>query len=291
MLISPDEFWGTIGGGQLEFQVIKQARALMEQTGIDALVQDYPLGPLLAQCCGGHVRILIERFDSRDIAWLARVAIAVETGQAVKFEREFKGAVSTRKVATIAKTPPRDRLTVRTLSGEDNIPIKAVLGITEWITSDLPPLYLFGAGHVGTALVRVLGNECFACHWYDEREDFVRDDRGPKLLTDVESVIDAAPPNSLYVIFTQSHDLDYRILRTVLTRGDSLYCGVIGSATKRSRFVRRLERDGLEERDIAHLTCPIGRHLGDGLIDKTPTAIAIGVAYEVLACVEAQGVA
>ncbi|HEY8004207.1 MAG TPA: XdhC family protein, partial [Phenylobacterium sp.] len=63
MLVRPDSFSGTIGGVTLERQALDQARRLLAQDSRRHALQDYPLGPLLGQCCGGHVRLLIERLD------------------------------------------------------------------------------------------------------------------------------------------------------------------------------------------------------------------------------------
>src|SRR5690242_13354220 len=71
MLVWPDRFSGTIGGGSLERQALDQARRLLAQTGRRHALQDYPLGPLLGQCCGGHVRLLVEALDQASAGWLA----------------------------------------------------------------------------------------------------------------------------------------------------------------------------------------------------------------------------
>ncbi|MCG8505585.1 MAG: XdhC family protein, partial [Sphingomonadales bacterium] len=68
-----------------------------------------------------------------------------------------------------------------------------------------------------------------------------------------------------------------------LARDDILYCGLIGSATKRARFEKRYREDGLAEDAIARLTCPIG---AGGPRGKDPRVIAIAVAAELLTVVE-----
>src|SRR5512147_2202511 len=71
MLVWPDRFTGTIGGGSLERQGLDQARGLLRQGSRRHALQDYPLGPLLGQCCGGHVRLLVEALDEASVDWLA----------------------------------------------------------------------------------------------------------------------------------------------------------------------------------------------------------------------------
>ena len=63
MLVSPDECFGTIGGGQLEYMAIDEARALFKNGGNNRTLQ-IPLGPDIGQCCGGNVKVLVEILDS-----------------------------------------------------------------------------------------------------------------------------------------------------------------------------------------------------------------------------------
>ena len=64
---------GTIGGGALEHRATDQARRMLGSDR-DWALQDYPLGPFLRQCCGGHVRLLLERLDSGSAGWLGEAA-------------------------------------------------------------------------------------------------------------------------------------------------------------------------------------------------------------------------
>ncbi len=71
MIVGADGFTGTIGGGNLEFQATEQARAMLSQPAGAWRIQDFPLGPLLGQCCGGRVRLLVEHIDPARLGWLA----------------------------------------------------------------------------------------------------------------------------------------------------------------------------------------------------------------------------
>lgn len=57
---------GTIGGGNLEFQAIEQARKLLADETKSELTQKYALGPLLEQCCGGSVVLKLEKMTAAD---------------------------------------------------------------------------------------------------------------------------------------------------------------------------------------------------------------------------------
>src|SRR5947209_2694097 len=97
---------------------------------------------------------------------------------------------------------------------------------------------------------------------------------------DLEACIEAAPAGTLFAIFTHSHDLDYRLTKAALARGDFAYLGLIGSRTKRARFESRLRDDGFGDADLARLTCPIGIQT---LKSKAPAVIAVALAAELLA--------
>jgi xanthine dehydrogenase accessory factor len=74
----------------------------------------------------------------------------------------------------------------------------------------------------------------------------------------VEAEVALAPPGAFYLVLTHSHDLDLAITEAILKRGDFGYLGLIGSATKRARFLHRFEARGIAPEALARLTCPIG---------------------------------
>lgn len=145
-------------------------------------------------------------------------------------------------------------------------------------------LQLYGAGHVGRAIVRVL--EAIDCRvqWIDERDDaFPREASAPHIervcVEPVEAEVDTAPAGAFYLVLTHRHDLDQRIAEAILARGDFGYCGLIGSATKRARFVHRFEQRGLAADAIARLACPIGV---PGIAGKEPEVIAVAAVAQLL---------
>ncbi len=144
-------------------------------------------------------------------------------------------------------------------------------------------ILLFGAGHVGKALVQVLQGLPCDITWIDPRENEFPDIVPANVRVDAgdrpDLAVDQAPPASCVLIMTHSHALDQAICERALRRDDLAYCGLIGSATKRARFRRRLAAAGLSERALDGLTCPIGI---DGISGKHPGEIAIAVAAELL---------
>jgi xanthine dehydrogenase accessory factor len=270
MLVWPDRFSGTIGGGSLERQGLDQARRLLSQAQRRHALQDYPLGPLLGQCCGGHVRLLVEALDRESLDWLAAAKAQREP---FRLQAEFEGGELKRSVAAASEgawDSPRT-------------PIPEVRRLSELMKPAKPKLVMFGAGHVAQAVARAFAPLAFNVEWLASREDLRPEASGTRaeILTEdeLEACIEAAPPGCLFAIFTHSHDLDYRLTRAVLKRGDFRYLGLIGSRTKRARFESRLKADGVTEAELARLTCPIGI---PSLKSKEPAVIAVALATELL---------
>ena len=273
MLVWPDRFTGTIGGGSLERQGLDQARRLLTQATRRHALQDYPLGPLLGQCCGGHVRLLVERVDAESLTWLEPAAAARAP---FALTARFEDGGMTRAIEPDAPA-----------SDSPRVPIPEVRRVSETIRPALPRLVIFGAGHVGQAVARAFAPLPFNLDWLASREDLRPEASGTRatILSEDELVeaVEAAPADTLFAIFTHSHDLDYRLTQAVLARGDFRYLGLIGSQTKRRRFEGRLRTDGVADAELTRLTCPIG--IAD-LKSKAPAVIAISLAAELLKLTE-----
>jgi xanthine dehydrogenase accessory factor len=127
----------------------------------------------------------------------------------------------------------------------------------------------------------------FHLDWLASREDLRPEAGGTRaeILSEdeLEEIIEAAPADTFIAIFTHSHELDYRLARAALRRGDLSYVGLIGSRTKRARFEGRFRDDGLDDAAIARLTCPLGV---TGLKGKDPAVIAVSLAAELLQLVQ-----
>jgi xanthine dehydrogenase accessory factor len=209
MVVSADGLAGTIGGGNLEFQCEAAARSLLAAGAEGPSTQDFPLGPALGQCCGGHVTVLFE-----------------------------------------VLRPP-----------------KLQIG-------------LFGAGHVGKALVKVLADLPCRVSWVDPRPEALPANLPPNVMpvrtTQPVQTVAALPPGSLVLVMTHDHQLDFEIVSAALQRPDLLAVGLIGSDTKRARFLSRLARLGIA---TDRLICPIGLAWIEG---KEPAVVAVSVAAQIL---------
>jgi xanthine dehydrogenase accessory factor len=210
MVVTSDNQFDTIGGGNLEFTCVDAARKLLNET-TGPVLRDFPLGPELGQCCGGHVSVLFEPL----------------------------------------RPPPAH-------------------------------VALFGAGHVGQALVELLTRLPLRVTWIDTRADALS---GAPSRVDIRATPDPAhevasfPTGTMVFVMTHDHQIDFDIIAAALPRADLACVGLIGSETKRVRFVRRLARLGVPADAIDRLICPIGVSGAGG---KLPAEIAISVAAQIL---------
>lgn len=154
----------------------------------------------------------------------------------------------------------------------------------------LPPprfhLQLHGAGHVGRAIVKLLTDLDCRVQWVDGRDaEFPPHDPlaqphiAPIVSDTPEAEVALAPPGAFYLVMTHRHDLDERLVETILRRDDTAFCGLIGSTTKRTRFLHRFARRGLPAERLGALHCPVGL---PGLRGKEPAVLALSVVADLL---------
>ena len=113
------------------------------------------------------------------------------------------------------------------------------------------------------ALRRLLTDIDCSVQWIDERDsEFPAATSPPHIerlcVEPVEAEVKEAPRGACFLVLTHSHELDLRISEAILRRGDFAYLGLIGSTTKRARFVHRFEERGIARDVLARMTCPIG---------------------------------
>lgn len=285
MLVWENGQHGTVGGGNLEFTIVDQARKLLTK-GDAWRFQSYPLGPLLGQCCGGRVGILMERLA--DSQWLHDMASAEDGGKPYAITTTLDENAITKHVATLEKvaTLHDADVALTDATGRPVAPTAKFDARNHMIRERIDPrplLMMFGAGHVGQALAPIVATLPLRVRWFDDRAEYA--EQGATIPPNLVSQATQAPPGALFLIFTQSHTTDYDLTRAVLARGDALYCGLIGSATKRARFEKRLLADGIPRAALSLLTCPIG---AIGLTSKEPAVLAVAIAAELLLTVQSR---
>ncbi len=254
MLVTCEGLSGTIGGGALEHQATAQARAILDLPPGSWRVQDYPLGPLLGQCCGGRVRLLVER--------LAAVPEGDGPFEVTLGEPLRRTSLTGNHPGTIAARGPLPT------AGET---------LVEPEHADRLPVLMFGAGHVGRAIFARAGGLPLHIAWFDTRADAA--ETPGVVLADEDAAVAcaaAAEDATAVVILTHDHAFDYQLTAAALA-SRARFVGLIGSRTKRARFLSRLAADGI---DATRLACPIGL---PGIVGKEPEVIAIATLAQLLA--------
>ena len=215
ILISNDTIFGTIGGGNLEYLIINEAKILIDNK-INQKSLNIPLGPGIGQCCGGYVQI--------------KLSLHKNSSDALKNEN---------------------------LYDHNNT-----------------NLYIFGAGHIGQAIITKLENINFNTFLIDSREDFLKmkniDNINYLLSKKPWEIIHRLNDNAYFVVLTHSHDYDLKILNEVLKKKFT-FLGLIGSKTKKNKFFKRLIDNGHNKSLVEKIECPIGINIGNS---KEPDEIA-----------------
>ncbi|QFT61867.1 xanthine dehydrogenase accessory protein XdhC [Roseivivax sp. THAF30] len=257
MLVWPEGQSGTIGGGTLEFEAARAARD--GATGLSR----HALGPDLGQCCGGRVTLLTEAFDA------AALAEVPETGL-------YARGIGAEPLAVMrAKTAARN-------SGADVTPRLIAGWMIEPVAPPRQPLWIWGAGHVGRAIVNITAPlPDYAITWADtDRARFPETPPQGTLIVpaaDLPRLASHAPGDAAHLILTYSHEIDLALCNALLRRGFA-FAGLIGSDTKWARFRSRLRGFGHLDAEIQRICCPIGQKS----LGKHPQAIALGAAAQLL---------
>lgn len=274
MVVAPSgAFTGTIGGGALEWGALAEAQALLaRRDGVAVARLDRALGPDLGQCCGGRVLLTIERFGTGD------------RDAAKRFAAE-EGAGTLTTVGTVGSD---GRLSRRVAASTERSPgpaydVQPEGHVIERFGEEPTAFYLFGAGHVGRALVTALAPLPFAVTWMDGRPGAIPEMFPPRVTAvrdgDPVELLSRAPDGAFVGVMTHSHALDLDLVIAALQARRFSYVGLIGSATKRARFTSAMRKIGMEADLVDKLVCPIGLTT---IRDKAPAAIAASIAAQVL---------
>jgi xanthine dehydrogenase accessory factor len=298
MVVSADAQFDTIGGGHLELQACAVAREMLAQQdqghaqSSARSLQRFALGPSLGQCCGGVVQLAFERLDARAYADLRRLsehrAARRDVWRLVPLEAPTETLLLDAAARTIGPAATRPPAFDRELPCHLLRDANGATWLVDPCRAERAHLVLFGAGHVGAALVRALAELPCQVTWVDEREDLFP----PSLPANVkiecsdvpEAVVDEVAPGASFLVMTHSHALDQRLAEAILLRKDIAWFGLIGSHTKRVQFERRLRARGIGEERLNDMVCPIGI---PGIRGKAPAVIAASVCAQLLQVWEA----
>lgn len=296
MLITHNDQYDTIGGGHLEFRACEVARAMLAAGAPARKLERFPLGPSLGQCCGGVVHLAFEvitsdmrgHFDALNRRWRDRfdswrIVPLDSDGEPMLIGRDGKSVLGHRLPGCLDIDHIDFAARCRVLRDEagDRWLIDPSLAFR-------PHLMLFGAGHVGAAIVRALADLPCYVTWIDERDDEFPHSVPSNVRIEVtdtpEAMVNAAPAGASFLVMTHSHALDQRLAERILRRADVGWFGLIGSKTKRMQFEHRLRDRGIADQRLTDMVCPIGL---PGITGKAPAVIAASVVAQLLQVWEA----
>ena len=320
MLVWPDGQEGTIGGGALEWHAIGTARTLLTEANPSNCTERLALGPGLGQCCGGAVVLVYEIWDHARLAAyppgsahilrpvlpnagpvpaaLRRAAdraaaaagpgpIAHSMKPAAGTDGTIIGAVGAVGAVPIPPGPLPGPLPASVPAPRPEPTHRVAVTLSDgWLIEPLASptrhLWVWGAGHVGRAVVTLIAPmPDWTITWVDHDHGCFAPPCPAgvtcRVAPDPASLVADAPHGAHHLIMTRSHPLDLAICHGILTHGFAT-AGLIGSASKAGRFRTRLQALGHTQAQIARICCPIGMPA----LGKHPQAIAIGVAQELI---------
>jgi xanthine dehydrogenase accessory factor len=153
----------------------------------------------------------------------------------------------------------------------------------EYINTQTPKLVVFGAGHVTHSLAKILTE--LPCHLMvvDSRTEWLESLQAEGIHTecraDPAEIIESLPENAYVVVMTHDHGIDYAVVKKALEQHCFPFIGLIGSASKKERFIRRLKDDLSDASLISQLTCPVGNPDVPG---KLPMQVAVSISAQLI---------
>lgn len=298
MLVTAPRTHGTIGGGHLELKSVEAARRMLSGPARpDTLFCRIRVDSGPGQASGGEAGLVLERINPPAPDWVTELERRLAEGETLLLATALGGAavarlVSRRDAGCVAsvdalpgwlREPARDMLEGGGPAAKLVLPRDGDPVLLERMAPSTFQVMLFGAGHVGQALVRVLAQLPCRIVWVDDREsqfpETVPANVTRRFSARPEAEVDAAPRAGYFLVMTHSHALDERICERIFLRDDFAYFGLIGSKAKRAQFERRLAERGMDPKKFARLICPVGI---EGIKGKEPASIAVAVAAQLL---------
>ncbi|MBW1636762.1 MAG: XdhC family protein [Deltaproteobacteria bacterium] len=289
---------GTIGGGLLEYEAVKQAKVLLEKriTSRDTVTMTATEIAQAGMICGGMVELFFEPVFAGDAAAVACFKAIFQfiqeggSGTLVTLIRDKSDALA-----------PGRRMLVK--KGGDlvgNIPFadfpghpvnpcflesKGAGDLFAEPVGERPELLLFGGGHISTFVAPLAEMVGFRLIVFDDLADFANKTRFPQA-----DEIYAMPyskafgeisitGSSYIVIVTRGHMGDKDVLELALKSAVSpAYIGMIGSLRKRDTIYNALMEEGVSRQSLARVYSPIGLDIGS----RTPEEIAVSIIAEII---------
>lgn len=287
---------GTVGGGHLEWMGMQVADEMLQPASPAQRLQKWLLGASLGQCCGGVVYLHWERFERPDqLAPLLAVDVRQPWLRYQRLTASTDAAADRLSPAPVVSDAHSPACLLAEGHASFTLPNDTQAAIVqdqhhrylvERLHDQRQALWLYGAGHVGQALVSVLDGLPFKLTWVDSRQDQLAQATRRSLPADLLALCDdpdvlaaSAPAAAWHLVMTHNHDQDFAICEALLRSGKAGFIGVIGSASKARRFRQRLLQKGYDPAQVAAMACPLG---APGIRSKLPAAIALSIGFDLM---------
>jgi len=284
---------GTVGGGLVEAQVLREAERVHAEGG--ARLMDFDLtGEIAAgadMICGGRLRVFLERIEPAASPLFRELETRLGRGERCLFLTSLDGTgrslLGPRGDPAGGLLSPDTAEAVRAAGVGIQAPVLFTSEGRRWFLepySSPDPLLIAGAGHVSRPTAQMASMVGFAVTVLDDRPEFANRERFPwaREIVVTPDLGDCLAGSALghdasLVIVTRGHVHDGAVLAKAL-RTDAGYIGMIGSRRKRDAIYARLRQDGFTDGDIARVRCPIGLDIGA----ETPEEIAVSIVAELI---------
>lgn len=300
MLIREDgSFLGTVGGGRLEADVLKEAKGT--GTHGEAKVLAFHLtGQEVAETemlCGGNVEVYLELLSPELKEIYAELLEIKKRGG----EAALATLIATEPLPEAAGTkgvvfPDGKMMGPLALAGDvvtaaqevitekkvRLLPYRGGSLYLEPIFSE-PSLYIFGAGHISRHLTPLAHMVGFRVIVSDDREEFANREHFPRAdeiwVEEFERVGKKIAPDeeSYMVIVTRGHLHDYTVLKQIMRKG-ARYIGMIGSRRKRDLIYKQLMQEGFAQAELDRIHAPVGLDINA----ETPEEIAVSIVAQLI---------
>ena len=262
MLVSENDVTGTIGGGNMEFLAVKEAKDLLKNGKNLLKTYELGIGGDAGMICGGTSTVFFRFVDSDSTPFLEK-------------------AVSRKKEKVITLIKP-DMSWQWHFEGEKFDRSEDDIIFSEKPYTDVKT-YVFGGGHVSVQTVSLIAKLGFSVTVFEDRRSFAKKENFPDaedvILGDFSRIFDKIQieEGDFVLIMTRGHSWDYEVLSQVLPKKPA-YIGVIGSHKKAENMFTRLMEDGFGKEDTGRIFSPVGMSINA----ETPEEIAVSIAAQMI---------
>lgn len=290
MFVGEDgKIYGTIGGGNLEHSVYKQAMSTMgtEKPEMIHIRMDSKEVASDGMICGGNVDVFLEPVHEKYLELYSRLGELKRMGLngvlVTQFNEEkyFKTAIEETAETSGDDIAEDDKKVFLKHIRDTDLHFEEGLIIESLHIA--PSLYVFGAGHVSQFIAKVAKMVGFYVVIIDDREEFANKERFPdadEII--VESFYDVFnhlnfTGSEYVVIVTRGHQYDRDVLTESLKK-ETKYIGMIGSRRKVKMVLEHMKEIGLDPEAVDKVYSPIGLSINA----ETPQEIAVSIVAELV---------